>query len=180
MTYSNRRLDDSSVFAQQMQKDVFNAATISADVLSRQSATRSGTAVAHFQFGDKKLTLSYPDCGVGMPKWLPAVVESLLGRWGTEAGWDGYSAKPTNQNYVDLLLTNLFPLMQHNSLPPIIMPLADGGVQAEWHKNGVDLEIEFSASRTPTYYFYNAETGKEEEGRFDHHFAHIREIISKL
>lgn len=35
---------------------------------------------------------------------------------------------------------------------PSVAPISDGGIQIEWHKNGKDLEIEFTPDREVMVY----------------------------
>lgn len=64
---------------------------------------------------------------------------------------------------------------------PTIMPLPDGGFQAEWHKANHELEIVVPDGEPERYYYYNASTGEEEEEDLDpQNLAHIRELISRF
>ena len=54
---------------------------------------------------------------------------------------------------VDAMLSVLANTLESQTPPPTIVPTWDGGLQAEWHRNGVDLEIEAPPNGTPEYYF---------------------------
>lgn len=43
--------------------------------------------------------------------------------------------------------------------PPSVVPLSDGGVQLEWHRNGVDLEVTFTDEADDGVYCREVETG---------------------
>ena len=55
-------------------------------------------------------------------------------------------------------------VMQPNSPSPSVVPLADGGVQLEWHRNKQDLEIVFPREEDGLYLYSNRATGDEFEG----------------
>jgi hypothetical protein len=110
---------------------------------------------------------------------LPAL-QSLSERWGIEPGWDSYDAKPTDPQHAVQLLNYLSALLRDESTPPVITPLSDGGVQAEWHENSQDLEIVAPVGEPARYYYYNATTAEEEEGELDQHLAKVRALIDQF
>lgn len=116
----------------------------------------------------------------GLPRWAGAVLQSLSDRWGTQPGWDSYRALPTNSQLVVKLLNILSDLMQQNYVPPQVTPLADGGVQAEWHSQGQDLEIVVTADDQPTYYYFDRASGAEEEAEIDPNYAHVQDLIGSF
>ncbi|HWE53740.1 MAG TPA: hypothetical protein VG273_28375 [Bryobacteraceae bacterium] len=118
--------------------------------------------------------------GSTLPPWAEPVLKSLPERWGATPGWDGYRAVPTSWQLVVRMLNILSLVMRNNFPPPQITPLADGGVQAEWHLNQKDLEIEVSAAELPTYYFFDQSTGEEEEATLDQHESRVGDLIGGL
>jgi hypothetical protein len=67
--------------------------------------------------------------------------------------------------------------MRDSSLAPQITPLADGGVQSEWHRRHRDLEIIVYADGAPTYYFFDDVTKEQEDAAFAQHEVRIRDLI---
>jgi hypothetical protein len=126
------------------------------------------------------ITFVYTTLDAGMPRWAGPVLQSLTERWGAQPGWDSYQAKPTNPQLVVKLLNILSGLMQDDSPPPQIIPLADGGVQAEWHNHGQDLEIVVPAEEEATYYYFNQLTNSEEENYVGSDYAHVQELVVRL
>lgn len=135
--------------------------------------------VVHPRLGDP-VVLTYLDFGTGLPAWADSVLHSLSERWGVKPGWDSYDAKATNREYVVRLLNYLSEVMQDTSTPPIITPLSDGGVQAEWHRQNKDLEIVVPADHPARYYYYSAATGEEEEEDLDSNHAHVQDLIRQF
>ena len=169
---------------------VTNTATLQhADVLAlpeRQSTWFSLTVPrpkrisVSLQIGDQTTVLTYPDFGAGLPAWADPVLRSLSQRWGVKPGWDTYDAKPTAMEHIVRLLNYLSALMQNTSTPPIVTPLSDGGVQAEWHRQNQDLEIVVPADEPSRYYYYNAATMEEEEEDLDSNHARVQELIGQF
>lgn len=181
MSLASRKIDDATAFDLEIRTPI--SATVTAgDAIAkreRQLATISQPmAVSYFQFGTQKIEFEYPDHGQGLPRWVTPVMESICSRWGVNHNWDSYGAQPTNIIYVSRLMRELFPLMQDNSPIPVITPLPDGGVQAEWYKVNETLEIVVSSEEAPHFnYFVENPTGPT-EGRLDQNFSYIRQLIA--
>ncbi len=60
------------------------------------------------------------------------------------------------------MLTILIEFLDSRTPPPSVVPTWNGGVQVEWHRNGVDLEIEVSPAGDAEYFF--ASPDEEREG----------------
>ena len=132
-----------------------------------------------FEIGQRSMRFSYVG-GNALPQWAKPVFESLASRWGTEHGWDGYKALPTNLSLVVKLMNYLQEAIPAGAKTPIVTPLSDGGVQAEWHKGDTTLEIVVAADEPPRYFFYDCESHSEQDGEFETSVAEIRDFISKF
>jgi hypothetical protein len=126
------------------------------------------------------IVLTYTSVDHRLPNWTTPVLQSLSARWGSGFGWDSYQAQPTNPQLVVRLLNILSELMQPNYLPPQITPLADGGVQAEWHCNGRDLELVVAADEQRAYYYSDPGSGVEEEAEINANYPHIQALIGGI
>ena len=52
-------------------------------------------------------------------------------------------------------------ILDPDTSPPAVVPTTRGGVQVEWHLNGIDFEIEaYDANKLE--YFFNGPKGEEE------------------
>ena len=74
-------------------------------------------------------------------------------------GWNSYNAKPIRKENVAFATTLLAGLMREDTPVPNIVPTAGGGVQFEWHVNGIDLEISIDAPNR--FHFVAEEIGRE-------------------
>ena len=85
-------------------------------------------------------------------KWLRPTIESMIDLHfrSSEPEWEfGKIRVATIESMVNVLATAL----EIQTPPPFMVPTWEGGLQAEWHRNGVDLEIETPPNGKPEYYF---------------------------
>ena len=77
--------------------------------------------------------------------WLWKTVESFNTLLKLEENWDSYGAKRIFPETIAATLQLLFAIMDDNSPSASIVPTPKGNVQIEWHRSGIDLEIEVTA-----------------------------------
>ena len=96
------------------------------------------------------------------------------------SSWDSYGAKPLNASAVRRSFSLLPALLPEGAPEPTVVPTRDGGVQFEWHRSGVDLEIKVPPSGPIAYFFADATVGEEREweGLFDR--AAIRQAFERI
>lgn len=71
-----------------------------------------------------------------------AVVEARLKKLGTYPhGWDGYQSSPPHPSVIAYARSVLNSVMQQDTPAPSIVPMSEGGLQLEWHRNGYDIEL---------------------------------------
>lgn len=94
--------------------------------------------------------------------WLPATLQAFSNLPWQNGNWrsDGQLTNPTA---VKALLTLLIEVGDDRMPPPAIVPAWNGGVQAEWHRNGVDLEIEANPDGLVEFFFIDADGAEHEE-----------------
>lgn len=81
--------------------------------------------------------------------------------WATDNWTTG--GKRTQKVSVNNLLKILGVVLDSRTPPPSVVPTWRGGVQVEWHRNGVDFEIESDPSGEIEYFFKSP--SEECEGR---------------
>ena len=83
--------------------------------------------------------------------WLREAVAEVEELTSLAPDWNGYGAKVVEAGSavaaVRFLLRAALPQVSR----PDIVPVADGGVQVEWHRGGVDLEVCFSPDESVGY-----------------------------
>jgi hypothetical protein len=113
------------------------------------------------------------------PAWLDFTTSRLRNILRLPAGWDTYSARPPEKEAAERAIDFLFRHHRFAGATPSIVPLTDGGVQLEWHRDGIDVEVVF-ASEPDGLYFHEEATGQEWEGPADVGFRlfNLRERLS--
>jgi hypothetical protein len=81
--------------------------------------------------------------GDASPPWIKPAVRGLSALLELPSDWDSYGGVRIKPEIVIAALNLLFETMQYDSPAPSIVPTSRGGIQLEWHRNGVDLEVEF-------------------------------------
>ena len=81
-------------------------------------------------------------------------------------GWNSYGAKPVTNEAVEAAIAFLVEAISasQNVVAPAIVPTVRGGLQLEWHRRGVDLEIEFGPDASGSWYAEDRETEETVEG----------------
>ena len=127
-----------STYAPQHRRPL-SAETGNVDVYAR--AERAAPArVIQIPVGTKESKVIIED-NFSVPKWVASVIYSMNERWGTNQGWDTYDARPTDLDHAIKLLNYLLKILPNEVVAPVITPLADGGLQAEWHRGDKDVEF---------------------------------------
>jgi hypothetical protein len=70
---------------------------------------------------------------------------------GLPAGWDSYGGAPMSVTSVESAVIFLGAVLEPQSTPPTVVPLADGGVQLLWHQNDLDLEVMLGTVESEVY-----------------------------
>jgi hypothetical protein len=78
------------------------------------------------------------------PLWADLAEKQLNEMLSLEPGWDGYRAREVTAAAVEATVQILDRFMNEAVEFPDLFPLGDGGIQIEWHADGVDIEVEVS------------------------------------
>ena len=87
-------------------------------------------------------------------KWFRPALEAMLDLRSRSSA-PGWEFKKTRISALDAMLSVLANTLDSQTPPPTIVPTWGGGLQAEWHRNGVDLEIEVGPDGKAEYYFFS-------------------------
>jgi hypothetical protein len=80
--------------------------------------------------------------------------------------WDSYGAQRIDAQIVHAAHDFLSRLPENLVAPPLVVPMAKGNLQFEWHEGSRSLELEFESPTTIHYLKWHPEEGVEEEGFF--------------
>lgn len=96
------------------------------------------------------------------PAWLEPTLQKLAELLRLPPDWSSYRAAPVRPELASALVRLLVEVMGDDTPPPTVVPTASGGVQAEWHRKGYDLEIEVLSPSRFWAYFEDLESGEVE------------------
>jgi len=99
-----------------------------------------------------------------LPIWVEQTLSAFITVQSLPDNWDSYGAKRVGSDAVIQSLLILEQIMDSASPAPSVVPLGDGGLQLEWHRNQQDLEITFPADDQPQFYYRDRRAGAEQEG----------------
>jgi len=74
----------------------------------------------------------------------------------------------------------LVMVVSHGSPAPSVVPLSTGGLQLEWHTQGVDLEVAVEHDGTLEVLYEDSQTGEEWEREFDRNLDLLRPTLAVL
>lgn len=114
------------------------------------------------------------------PSWERYVIARMERLVSLPECWDGYEGRPVRVDTgifaIQLLIETLDPSSPH----PQIVPLSYGGVQIEWHEQGMDLEIEVIAPHDMIVSYADAVTGAEDEFPLSTDVTRLSKILGDL
>jgi hypothetical protein len=93
--------------------------------------------------------------------WYRAALDRISGLTALAVGWNGYDAREVKADMAIDTAKFLTKVAFPRIAAPSIVTLSDGGVQVEWHRGGVDIEIVFS-DEEPGVYVVDREGGEVE------------------
>lgn len=113
------------------------------------------------------------------PKWLLAAVQRSGALLVLPYDWDRQGAPPVEATAIQSALDALCLLMEQDSSLPAWTPTRDGGVQLDWHENGIDLEIEFGPNSADGYvaFFDQAEQLPEWDGTVNSNLDMLQRVF---
>jgi hypothetical protein len=94
--------------------------------------------------------------------------------------WNSYQAGTIDSKIVHEAMNFINAVLVPTSPAPRVVPLSSGGLQLEWHRKGVDLEVVLDRGEAPYFYFRNRADGEESEHRLPEDSPLLSSIISNL
>jgi len=77
--------------------------------------------------------------------------------------WDSYGAKTIDRQRAETALYLIWVAIASGVPAPAIIPTSNGGIQLEWHRCGMDLEIQVASGTSLEVFFENLATGETYE-----------------
>ena len=126
----------------------------------------------------KECVLQWQDFGGPLPPWFDPVMQGLVDLLTLPPDWDSYGARSVDPALVQLAVDFVNTFMKPSSPAPRVVPLSSGGLQLEWHRKGIDLEVVFDHGQQPFFHQHNRSTGEESEHVLPENSLLLRSIIS--
>jgi hypothetical protein len=98
-----------------------------------------------------------------MNQWVGGVEKALGEFLALPANWDSYGARRIDPGAVQAGIQVLYKYVPSGSPPPHVVPTSRGGVQIEWHTQGIDLQIEVVSPDSLQIFYENSKEQAEEE-----------------
>lgn len=114
------------------------------------------------------------------PAWLEATSASLCSLLALPPNWDSYGAPAIQAQSVIASIDLLRVIMRDDSPGPAVIPTSEGFVQLEWHRDGIDFEIEVRSLGRYLAAFENSETGENWEREIAWDLSPLVRCISEL
>jgi hypothetical protein len=111
-----------------------------------------------------------------IPAWVEPTISAFIAVQTLPDNWDSYRGKKINRDLMNQSLSVLGSIMGATSPAPSVVPLGDGGLQLEWHRNQQDLEVVFAAEDAPRFFYQNRATGVGQEG-FASDFMNLVQLL---
>ena len=102
-----------------------------------------------------------------VPTWTSAVVKRLNDLLRLDHNWDSYGATKPSSNAAEALVKVLCDVARSDTPAPAVVPSPAGHFQAEWHRNGIDLELEVVTPTKILVSYSDAQDSWDEEFSLD-------------
>jgi hypothetical protein len=124
--------------------------------------------------------IQWQDYGQPLPSWFDTLMQGFVDLLTLLPNWDSYGAGAIDPRLIHYAMNVINDLLGPTSPAPRVVPLSSGGLQLEWHRQGVDLEIVFDRDEQPYFYLRNRVNGEELERSLPENSGLLRSIIGNL
>lgn len=92
-------------------------------------------------------------------KWFTPICKKLCELLDLPPNWDSYGALPIEPRNVAIALDILNETINTGTPRPSVVPTNQGGVQLEWHTDGIDLEVKIGPGTKVHIFFEDKSRG---------------------
>lgn len=96
-------------------------------------------------------------------KELVQTIAALNGLADLPARWNSYDAAPIDLETIAVACDLVQSAMLVSTPPPSVVPTVRGGVQLEWHRNGIDFEIRIDSPSQASIFVEDSDGEHEEQ-----------------
>ena len=98
-----------------------------------------------------------------LPAQLLRALEQVIELLQLPRGWNSHGAEPVSEAAFKQTVEFLTTYLVEDVAGPVLVPTVRGGVQLEWHRQGVDIEVEVSPGGSVSWCADDRRTGEEFE-----------------
>jgi len=162
-------------------RELLLSATCPLEVLVEEiDGTQPSMYIAIGESGINPLLEVEEALGSTAPRWIARVAKRSAELLTLPDGWDTYGSSRVNPRAAAYALRLLLLISSTNTPAPSLVPLADGGVQVEWHTDGADLEVEVAANGVLSIYSVVGGTEDEWESDFYPAIERLESLVAGL
>jgi hypothetical protein len=118
----------------------------------------------------------------GGPRWrsFRKGVEAVGDLLGLAPGWNSYSARPIAFESARRAIQVLAEFLCPETPTPAVVPTVRGGIQLEWHTQGVNIEVYVGPSEGVRFFAESVETGEAQEIALAGHEQELRLWLQRI
>ena len=128
----------------------------------------------------QEFIVEWQDLGQPLPRWFDPLMQGFTDILALPVNWDSYGAGTVQPGPVNVAMNVANGIMRPSTPSPRVVPLSSGGVQLEWHREGIDVELIFDPEEEPSFYYRNSQTGEEADGLLSESWNLLAEVIGGL
>jgi hypothetical protein len=128
----------------------------------------------------QEYTVVWQDYGQPLPPWFDPLMQGFVDLLTLPSNWNSYGADTIDPKVVFDAMTFINRLLGPSTPAPRVVPLSSGGLQLEWHRQGVDLELIFDRDEQPFFTYRNRANEEESEHALPADTGLLRSIIGNL
>jgi hypothetical protein len=125
------------------------------------------------RFGNRFLVFSRPT-----PEWFAGMLDQICELGNLQENWDSYGGRPIDPQCAQVAVKLLLSIMDEDTPRPAVVPTNRGGIQLEWHCNGIDLEVAVQSPSRIQVAFEDQRGGAEWERQVEN--GDLRPLVSAL
>jgi hypothetical protein len=114
--------------------------------------------------GGSSIASEGPGSESSAPGWLAPTDRAVRRLLDLPRNWNQLGAPRIDVDAIGRALELLSWAAATDTPPPDVIPTVSGGVQLEWHRNRLDIELEVAPQREATLFWSDRDTGREWEG----------------
>ena len=114
------------------------------------------------------------------PDWFRPTLEELRSLVALAKNWDSYGARPVNPHCAASAISLLRSTLEPSMPQPSIVPTSRGGIQIEWHRDGMDIEIDVQSPSRLYVAFRDENTDEAWEQQISEDLNPLASLLARL